>query len=106
MRSAIAGLVAGVAIAAAITACRQPGFLGMPQLTGTCEGACDHYLDCKGPHRPDARDGCVSDCHDVFSDPDSLRAFESLDCEDTIEYVDGDGEHTAAVPVHVPRAAR
>ena len=74
-----------------IVSCRPPAFLVGPRVTGTCEGACDHYLSCKGGGDANA---CVAECHEVFSDPDSLRAFESLTCEDTVEYVDG------------PRAAR
>jgi hypothetical protein len=57
------------------------------RLTGTCEGASDHDLQCKGGS-DDART-CVADCRQVFSDGESLRAFESLSCADTIEYVEG-----------------
>jgi hypothetical protein len=59
------------------------------RLTGTCEGACDHYLACKDERTPTAARSCVAECHQVFADADSLRAFESLSCPDAVEYVDG-----------------
>jgi len=59
------------------------------RLTGTCDGACNHYLDCKNERHPDALDACVSDCAQVFSDTESLRAFESLSCANAVEYVEG-----------------
>lgn len=88
----IRALVAGAAIAIAIAAaaCRPPAFLVGRRLSGTCEGACDHYFECRGgPQTPKATEHCVSDCHDVFSDDESLRAYESLSCSDAVEYVDG-----------------
>jgi hypothetical protein len=59
------------------------------RLTGTCDGACDHYLACKDARTPAAEQSCVAECHQVFADEDSLRAFESLSCLDAVEYVDG-----------------
>lgn len=87
----LAALALVLGIAAVIASCRPPAFLVGRRVTGTCEGACDHYLECKGGGSTDA---CVADCREVFSDPESLRAFESLSCADTVEYVEG------------PRAAR
>jgi hypothetical protein len=66
------------------------------QLTGTCDGACAHYLACKQSRTAAAERACVADCHDVFADADSLRAFESLSCEDAIQYVDGEGAGATA----------
>lgn len=57
---------------------------------GTCESACDYYLSCKD--KDDDRDAvasCVTECRDVFSDTDSLRAFERLSCEEAIAFVEG-----------------
>ena len=79
-----------VVIFFAAAACRAPAFLTGPRLSGTCEGACDHYFDCRGGGQSDrAEANCVADCHDVFSDEESLRAFESLSCPDAVEYVEG-----------------
>jgi hypothetical protein len=88
VKAAIAISVSAIVIAAA---CRPPAFLvGGRRLSGTCEGACDHYFECRGgAQTPNATQKCVDDCHDVFSDDESLRAYESLDCQDAIEYVDG-----------------
>lgn len=80
-------LILGVTLGAA---CRfEAGWRGR-RLTGTCEGACDHYLGCKKSHEGAARTACVSECREVFQDEESLRAFESLECIDVIEYVEGD----------------
>lgn len=64
--------------------------------SGTCTGACDHYLDCKQSDGEDARDQCLAECQQIFvykGEPDraSLQDFEELDCESTIAFVDGDG---------------
>lgn len=61
---------------------------------GSCEGACDHYLTCKGDGRPAVFRECVAECRDIFvsngqADHDSLRDFEELDCEDTVAFVEG-----------------
>jgi hypothetical protein len=66
-----------------------------PRLTGTCSGACDHYTECKSGHSKLDQQRCVAECPDVFSDRDSLMAYESLSCEDAVEYVDGTAAKTA-----------
>jgi hypothetical protein len=88
MKTAVA-LVLGLALGIAIGACRFEQYRP-PHLTGTCAGACDHYLGCKRNSDPAARTACISECGDVFQDEESLRAFESLECRDTIEYVEGE----------------
>jgi hypothetical protein len=80
------GLVVGIGLAS----CRLDGAFRTRQLTGTCEGACDHYLSCKRSGDAVVRDACVEECRDTLQDTESLRAFESLDCRDTVEYVEGD----------------
>lgn len=60
-----------------------------PRLTGTCGGACSHYVECKPAHLDTDRSRCETECPDVFSDRDSLMAYESLSCSDAVEYVDG-----------------
>jgi hypothetical protein len=97
--SAARGLIAGAIVAIAMVgaaACRAPAFLTGPRLTGTCDGACDHYFECKGGGQTSgARARCLADCRDVFSDDESLRAFESLSCQDAVEYVDGQVMHAS-----------
>ena len=97
MRGVVGGLLGGAAIALGIAACHPPAFLTGPRLSGTCGGACDHYFACKGGHQSDrAQANCVADCQGVFSDDESLRAFESLSCDDTVEYVEGLPANTAS----------
>jgi hypothetical protein len=67
-----------------------------PGLTGTCDGACAHYVECKPGHSKLDRDRCLAECPDVFSDRDSLMTYESLVCEDAVDYVDGSAAKTAA----------
>lgn len=70
-----------------------------PQLTGTCEGACEHYAQCKGGISKDTRAACLDECPGVFADRESLMAFESLSCEDTIEYVEGPSHRPPGAPL-------
>jgi hypothetical protein len=66
-----------------------------PQLTGTCDGACSHYVQCKPGHSNVDRNRCSAECPDVFSDRDSLMAYESLACPDAVEFVDGTSKKIA-----------
>jgi len=86
--AAIRGLVLGVAIAATIGSCVVHRLMG-PRLTGTCDGACQHYMACKAGGTPTDRTRCNVECPDVFSDRDSLMAYESLACPDAVDFVDG-----------------
>ena len=63
--------------------------VGGPSLTGTCAGACAHYIECKPGHTETDRTRCETECPQVFSDRDSLMAYESLTCKNAVEYVDG-----------------
>ena len=60
-----------------------------PRLTGTCEGACAHYVECKPTHSQADRTRCTTECPAVFADQDSLMGYESLTCRDAVEFVDG-----------------
>jgi hypothetical protein len=66
-----------------------------PRLTGTCDGACAHYVQCKPGHSDADHSRCLSECPDVFSDRDSLMGYESLVCDDAVEFVDGTAAKTA-----------
>jgi hypothetical protein len=87
----IKGLVLGIAVAASITACATTGPRGRTgnQLTGTCAGVCDHYIECKSGHPEADRSRCLQECPEVFTDDDSRVGYESLTCADAVEYVDG-----------------
>ena len=89
------GLVTA-AIIILLTSCVVRNFVtGGPRLTGTCQGACSHYVECKPGHSSADRNRCELECPNVFSDRDSLMAYESLDCQNAVEYVDGTQQRSA-----------
>jgi hypothetical protein len=90
--AAVLGLALGAALPAGCVVRRFTG----PDLTGTCDGACAHYVECKPGHASADRNRCLAECPDVFSDRDSLMTYESLACEDAVEYVDGNLPQRAA----------
>ena len=92
-RSVRRGLVAGVVLAL-IAGCVVQRLTG-PRLTGTCEGACSHYVSCKQGAGPPERARCEAECPQVFGDRDSLMGYESLSCADAVEYVDGSEQRIA-----------
>ncbi len=94
LRGVIRGLGLGALIALSLIGCIVRRLTG-PQLTGTCDGACSHYIQCKHGHAEVDRLRCLRECPDVFSDRDSLMAYESLACDDAVEYVDGNAAQTA-----------
>ena len=88
---------AGGALAALLMAgCVHPGQGSRSHADdGTCYGACDHYLGCKGDERPESRDTCLAECREIFvqdgkPDRKSLRMFEDLECEAAVAFVDGE----------------
>ena len=87
MKGFRAVLAAG-AIASIASSCIVRKFTE-PRYTGTCEGACAHYVECKPGHPKRDGDRCRAECPGVFEDPDSLMAYESLSCQDAVEYIDG-----------------
>ncbi|HEX8112483.1 MAG TPA: hypothetical protein VF516_32355, partial [Kofleriaceae bacterium] len=90
--AALLGLALGVGLPAGCVVRRFTG----PEFTGTCDGACAHYMQCKPGHASADRDRCLAECPDVFSDRDSLMQYESLACQDAVEYIDGSTARTAA----------
>ncbi len=88
------GIVLGLLLALLITGCIVKR-LRTPELTGTCDGACAHYIECKPGHSEADRRRCTLECPEVFSDRDSLMGYESLACHDAVEYVDGSAKRTA-----------
>jgi hypothetical protein len=94
-RPLVLGLLLALAVAPALVGCIVRRVAG-PQLTGTCDGACTHYLQCKPGHGDADKSRCLAECPSVFSDRDSLMAYESLSCEDAVEFVDGISSKTAA----------
>jgi hypothetical protein len=97
MTAAFRGLALGALISIMIASCVVRRLMG-PRLTGTCDGACSHYVTCKSGAGADDKRRCNQECPDVFSDRDSLMAYESLECHDAVEYIDGSKRKTAAKP--------
>ena len=93
----IRGVIVGLAIAAAIAGCVVTRLMG-PNLTGTCDGACAHYVECKPGHSSADRTRCQTECPDVFGDRASLMAYESLSCSNAVDYVDGKRAKAAVTP--------
>lgn len=89
MKTLVATL-AGLVLGTSLVACRIDAGFRQRRLTGTCEGACDHYLSCKRTNDAGRHQACVSECREVFQDVESLRAFESLECDAVVEYVEGE----------------
>lgn len=64
-------------------------------VTGTCAGACEHYVSCKHQDNDNALyNACTSQCRYIFSDRGvqdhaTLRDFERLDCPATVSFVEG-----------------
>lgn len=92
MRIALA-LIVAVAISGCVVR-----YIRGPQLSGTCDGACDHYLGCRGSDIGGVREACLAECPQVFGDRDSLMAFESLSCPATIDYVEGPNRRPPGAP--------
>lgn len=88
------GVILGLLITLAVASCIVKR-LQSPQLTGTCDGACAHYIECKPGHPESDRARCTRECPDVFSDQDSIMGYESLTCPDAVEYIDGTAKKTA-----------
>jgi hypothetical protein len=88
-------LVVGSVIAIVLASCIVRKFTG-PTLTGTCGGACDHYVECKPGHLQTDSQRCRAECPDVFSDRDALMEFERMSCKDAVEYVDGAAPKSAS----------
>ena len=92
--SVITAVALGLVISLALIGCIVKRLTG-PQLTGTCEGACAHYTQCKPGHGDVERTRCIAECPSVFSDRDSLMAYESLSCDNAVEFIDGKAAKTA-----------
>jgi hypothetical protein len=84
-------LVASLSAGSCVNRSRGPVF-GRP--TGTCAGACEHYLWCKAQYGDGiderSQKTCELECPAVFSGEESLAAFESLECDDTVAFVEGE----------------
>lgn len=58
---------------------------------GSCDGACAHYLGCKGVDTPDNRAQCTQQCDGLGLTADQLANYEATDCQTAIAAIDGNG---------------
>jgi uncharacterized protein YcfJ len=102
------GIGAAIAMAASLSCVRYARFQGVASQTGTCDGACGHYLACKDDQRPESLRSCQAGCRDIFvdhgePDRDSLRLFEGLECSAAVGFVEGDSRgHSQTATTHAP----
>lgn len=83
-----------------VTSCASRATYTRPQkITGTCAGACDHYLSCKGEQSDRTYQACLQTC--PFAEGESAAAFEQLTCEAAIGFVEGEGGRQPGHPAHV-----
>lgn len=71
-----------------VASCPRPR-AGGPQVTGTCEGACDYYLACKRTDDVARFESCVAECNDFFSDRQALVELERLACDELVAFIEG-----------------
>lgn len=90
------GAAVGLLAAGSSSCVRYARYQGLSAGTGTCDGACRHYVECKDDREPRAFQTCIAECREIYvydgkADEESLMAFESLDCTATVGFVDGSG---------------
>jgi hypothetical protein len=92
---AIAIVVAGAVALVIGAGCVKRQTAGSSPITGTCEGACEHYTSCKRTDDPKMLRECVRDCTAIYTDDrgvedtETLGLFERLDCEAAVSFVEG-----------------
>ena len=74
---------------AASLSCAQRQVVRHRRITGTCGGACKHYLTCKDALTKRTFKVCVSECRETFSGAEGLKAFESLTCKKAVSFIEG-----------------
>lgn len=95
----ITTLALAVVLAAISFSCGHQPTVFRPRITGTCEGACRHYLVCKDRHSDKTMKVCVDECRIMFSGRHGLAAFEHLSCEKAVSFIEGNsGRGPGATP--------
>lgn len=94
MRGSTRCFLLALCVLLAAACSRQPRPERPRLTTGTCEGACRHYMGCKRLDSPVVFDACVAECREIFteggeSDRDSLRDYERLSCSAATAFVEG-----------------
>jgi hypothetical protein len=107
-------VVAAAVMLAAVASlsCVRNGRFSFSPRTGTCDGACRHYLACKEDDSPGSLRSCTAECREIFvhegePDTESLRVFEGMECKAAVAYVEGDGDgHSRASTSRPPARSR
>lgn len=81
-------VAAVVAAALALTTFACGSAAGSPD---TCEGACTHYLSCKGGGTTEAHTQCTKNCEAMNLDAKTLQSFSQSTCADAVAAVEGNG---------------
>ena len=84
----VATVVALTLVVCLVASCPRPRASG-PQVTGTCEGACDYYQACTRSDDAERFAACVSECNDFFSDRQALVELERLACDELVAFIEG-----------------
>jgi len=59
--------------------------------SGTCAGACTHYLQCKGNVDPNAQPACMTKCQQMKLTVAQLQQYEATDCATAIWQAESSG---------------
>src|SRR5689334_3354828 len=88
MRGAVLVLVVLLAAASSSSSGQKP-VAGKPAgPEPTCEGACRHYLGCKGLHDATSWTICTTRCEEEQIHPDYLAQYQTLECSTAVRVVD------------------
>lgn len=62
---------------------------GAPVTDGTCDKACEHYLECKKVSDASAKGSCTTKCAALKKTPREIGELQSADCDAALALVDG-----------------
>lgn len=84
-----------LAFAAVATGCVKKQTMATQSYSGSCEGACRHYVVCKSEDDGRIYRACVRECRIIFAedgveDQGTLGELERLDCEEVLGFIEGD----------------
>lgn len=108
-------LVLFALLVAAGCGAQSRAYVGPDRVTGTCPGACEHYVRCKSDDSQALYQACVAECRNIFTedgvrDRGSLRGLERLTCVEMVSFVEGEvgrepGEQTTETATATTKVA-
>lgn len=77
--------------------------------SGSCAGACSHYISCSGKDSKEVYAACFRECRFAYSDRGNedkrtLGHIESFDCAEIVSFVEGSSGRAPGAPVPKSRA--